>query len=96
MIDPEIQTALISAAGAVAVAVVGVVGLRWQGRHLKEVRHQVANSHETNLRDDLDGMRDDIRLVLEGQKQFAKDLGHEREERLELARQFYQHRAESE
>lgn len=96
MIDPAVQTALITAAGAVVVAVVGVVGLRWQGRHLKEVRHQVANSHETNLRDDLDGMRDDIRLVLEGQKQFAKDLGHEREERLELSRRFNRYLSDAE
>lgn len=64
-----VLVALISTFGLIAVALVGVLFQnRSQGRRLDKlhaktevVRDQVQNSHGTNLRDDLDGIRGEMR-----------------------------------
>lgn len=61
--EPTVQVALISAAGTVLVALVGVLTEALRRHHkaitevkenTREAREQVKNSHKTNLRDDLD------------------------------------------
>lgn len=69
--DSSIVTSAITAAAAVVVAVVGERQRRQHrttARTVRDVKEQVANSHSTNLRDDIDrvldgieGIRDDIR-----------------------------------
>lgn len=60
-----------------------------QGRALDEVRDQVSNSHGTNLRDDLDLIRDEMRagfhLLTDRLSDVATDLAWERRERMDLA-----------
>lgn len=83
---------------AIITGVLGVIGLvlaaviprlHRQGRALEVVREQVQNSHKTNLRDDLDVIRDEMRAgfaklgdVING---VAIDLAWERRERIDLA-----------
>ena len=57
----EIAVAAIGSGGLIAAA---ALPLMWRshGRQLGEIKEQVANSHGTNLRDDLDFIRD---LVLD-------------------------------
>ena len=84
--DAQIITAGITAASAVVVAIVGA-NQRRQHRTVRAVEEQVANSHTTNLRDDIDrvldgieGIRDDMRQEREdrraGDKALADRLGH--------------------
>lgn len=100
-LDPTVQAELIAAAGAVLLAVLGMVAaeLRRQGRTLRrtaadaaEARDQVANTHQTNLRDDLDGLTQRLDLVLSKQDSTDEQIGalrgelaHERAERLALS-----------
>lgn len=59
--------------------------------HVEETRHEVKNSHKTNLRDDLDLMHSDIKAIAEVQRAqgadiigIRTDLRLERQERIEL------------
>ncbi|MEU0739267.1 DUF2746 domain-containing protein [Streptomyces sp. NPDC006134] len=97
---PTTVAALISAAGAVAVALVGAVAelLRRQHRVMGEVREQVSNTHQTNLRDDLDRVIAGLDRVLAGQTEHSRDiaalradLSHERVERLAVAERLDHH-----
>ncbi|MFJ9158678.1 DUF2746 domain-containing protein [Streptomyces griseoviridis] len=99
-IDPSVQVALVSAGGAVTAALVGVLVelVRRQGRVMGEVREHVANTHQTNLRDDLDRVVDGMSRVLEGQADHAEELAHlrremahERVERLAVAERLDEH-----
>jgi hypothetical protein len=92
--------ALISAASAVTVALIGALVelLRRQHRAIGEVRDQVSNTHETNLRDDLDRVITSLDRVLDGQAQHSRDiaalrddLAHERAERLAVAERLDRH-----
>ncbi|MGW2541548.1 DUF2746 domain-containing protein [Kitasatospora sp. NPDC001574] len=107
MIDTPVMVAMVSAGGAVTAALVGLVVelLRRQGaaiaevrEHAQEARHQVANSHGTNLRDDLDHVIERLGLVLDGQERHGEELaslrreiGHERAERLAVAERLDSH-----
>lgn len=89
------------------VALVGVVVelLRRQAKaisevagHALEARDQVANTHSTNLRDDLDAVMFRIDRVIDGQERHNRDLaalreeiGHERRERLSVAERLDDH-----
>lgn len=96
--DPTVQTAIVGAVAAIAVAAFGAYGnkrLNQQDQKLKAVHHQVANSHETNLRDDLDRVIDGIETLVEGQRRHDEEIAGlrddfriERQERLALARWF--------
>lgn len=110
-LDPTVQVSLISAAGAVVVALVGVVVelLRRQAGTLSEVRDQVANTHSTNLRDDLDSVMHRIDRVIDNQarhdhtlKQHGRaldaireEIAHERRERLSVEERLDDHMAQS-
>ncbi|MEU3709016.1 DUF2746 domain-containing protein [Streptomyces catenulae] len=112
--EPDVQVALVSAGGAVTVALVGVLVelVRRQGRalgevreHTEEARHQVANTHTTNLRDDVDRVLDGMEQLLAGQLRHDEALGrhgdeingvrtdiaHERSERLAVAERLDEH-----
>jgi len=79
-VSGEVATAIITGLASVLVAVVTVPlpRLLRQGKHLAEVKEQVANAHGTNLRDDLDFIRD---LVLE----LKTDVSWVRREQLDQA-----------
>lgn len=80
----------------IAFVVMCFLGIPWTLQHfdLKAIRHQTENSHDTNLRDDIDEIREmvrdgmaDIRSDISG---IRKDIGGlrgelrtEREERIE-------------
>ncbi|GGU77262.1 hypothetical protein GCM10010211_48980 [Streptomyces albospinus] len=114
MIEPSVQVALVSAGGTVTVALVGVLVelVRRQGQalsevreHTEEARHQVANTHSTNLRDDVDRVLDGMEQLLAGQLRHDEALGrhgdeinalrremaHERVERLAVAERLDNH-----
>lgn len=59
-----ITVQLIASVGALLVAVVGLIGgnrkLRSIGADAAEARNQTANTHDTNLRDDIDAMRREV------------------------------------
>lgn len=96
-LDPTVQVALVGLIGTFLTLL--CEGLRRQHKALGEVkehaqaaRHQVQNSHATNLRDDLDRMHEDVRQVLEVVRSHGYELGHlrsdlqqERTERQQLA-----------
>ncbi|MER5632174.1 DUF2746 domain-containing protein [Streptomyces nitrosporeus] len=97
---PSTTAALISAGGAVIVALVGVLVefARRQHRVMGEVRDQVSNTHQTNLRDDLDRVISGLERVLDGQAEHSRgiaalrtDLSHERAERLAVAERLDHH-----
>ncbi|MEU9126573.1 DUF2746 domain-containing protein [Kitasatospora sp. NPDC048540] len=106
-IDASVQGAIVTTAGAVTVAAVGVVVelLRRQGRaisevrdHAQEARDQVANTHSTNLRDDLDRVIAGLDRVLDGQARheealhdLRREVAHERSERLAVAERLDKH-----
>ncbi|MFI9228972.1 DUF2746 domain-containing protein [Streptomyces rimosus] len=115
-IEPSVQVALVSAGGTITVALVGVLVelVRRQGRaisevreHTEEARHQVANTHETNLRDDVDRVLDGMERLLDGQARHdealsrhgeeigavRRDIAHERAERLAVAERLDNHLA---
>lgn len=108
-LDPSVQVSLVTAGGTVAVALVGVVIelLRRQANainevreHAAEARDQVANTHSTNLRDDLDAVAHRLDRVLAGQEQHTQDIAalradiaHERRERLAVAERLDDHMA---
>jgi hypothetical protein len=82
--NPVVLTALIGGCASVAVALIGLFGVIIPKIHkntasLGEVREQVRNSHGTNLRDDLDFIRD---VLLETRT----DVAWIRREQLDQAR----------
>ncbi|QBI99389.1 hypothetical protein SEA_CAELUM_26 [Streptomyces phage Caelum] len=107
--DSSVQVALVSAGGTLGVALVGVVVelLRRQAgainevrEHTQEARDQVANTHSTNLRDDLDAVAYRIDRVLALQERHSEDIAalrsdisHERRERLAVAERLDDHMA---
>jgi hypothetical protein len=97
--NPTVQVALISTIGAILVAVVGLIGSRMakHGRQIaesaadvKEVKEQVVNSHPTNLRADLDGIREDMRqgftILHDTIHDIRVDAAWERRERMDLSK----------
>ncbi|MFI2673997.1 DUF2746 domain-containing protein [Streptomyces albidoflavus] len=106
-LPPATQAAVVSAGGAVLVALVGVLVelVRRQGtaiaevrEHAQEARDQVSNTHTTNLRDDLDRVIAGLDRVLDGQAEHGRDirelrvdLSHERAERLAVAERLDSH-----
>ncbi|MFE7463113.1 DUF2746 domain-containing protein [Streptomyces sp. NPDC057499] len=108
-LDPTVQVSVVTASSTVAVAMVGVVVelLRRQSNainevreHAAEARDQVANTHSTNLRDDLDSVAHRIDRVLAFQERHGEeiaglrsDIAHERRERLAVAERLDDHMA---
>lgn len=73
LVDPTIAVALIGAIGAVATTALSI----WLRKRLNEVHHQVKNSHETNLRDDVDLMHRKIDRLID--YVIAGDLRHDQQ-----------------
>lgn len=72
--------ALIGFAGTVLAV---LIPLMWrQGRKLNAVHEQVTNSHPTNLRDDIDSLRNEVRS---GFAALHGEIALERTERIALA-----------
>lgn len=61
--SPEVWSALVTGCFLVLVTVITITlpRLLAQGRDIAEVKDQVKNSHRTNLRDDLDALRYEVR-----------------------------------
>jgi len=81
---PEVLVAFITSGFGLVGVLAGYIvpNMFKQRRLMSEVREQVANSHSTNLRDDLDHVRDLLYKVIDGQAQFREDLAIERRERI--------------
>ncbi|WMI34750.1 hypothetical protein SEA_MARAV_28 [Streptomyces phage Marav] len=108
-LDPTVQVSLITAGGTVGVALVGVLVelVRRQGNALSEVaenvqvaRDHVANTHDTNLRDDIDSLMYRLDRVIDAQETHGRELAalrediqHERRERLAVAERLDDHMA---
>ena len=88
MTDPTVLAAFIGGVFALVAALVSVMvpKLHRQGRDMKTIREQVQNSHGTNLRDDLDFVRDLVLGVHEELKDMRTDIAWERRERADLTR----------
>jgi hypothetical protein len=105
--EPGVQVALVTAGGTVAVAAIGVFAelLRRQTATLSEVRDQVSNTHDTNLRDDLDAVMFRIDRVIDNQERHGEaldrhgrelsslreEVAHERRERLSVEERLDDH-----
>ncbi|QPB09625.1 hypothetical protein CPT_Spernnie_021 [Streptomyces phage Spernnie] len=105
--DPSVQVAVVTTGGTVCVALVGVLieMMRRQANAMSEVRENVqvardhvANTHSTNLRDDLDAVMFRIDRVIDGQERHSEELtalrneiNHERRERLTVAERLDDH-----
>jgi len=108
-LDPAIREALISGGGTALVTLAGLITqlLRRQTKALAEVREhaleareQVSNTHETNLRDDLDKVIGGLDQLLDGQARHEEalhdlrlEVAHERTERLAVADRLDTHMA---
>jgi hypothetical protein len=85
-LEPTVQSALVTGAGTVLVALIGVVAelLRRQHKALDAVKQhteathdQVQNGHPSNLRDDVDRLLVGVDQVLDGQARHDQLLrGH--------------------
>lgn len=67
--------------GAAGLIVPAIVAHRRQGRDICEIKEEVKNDHNTNLRDDLDALKD---LMLDGfltlRSEFSRELSCLRED----------------
>jgi len=90
-VNNEILVALITGGlGLVAaISAATIPRIHRQGRALEVVKEQVVNSHRTNLRDDLDVIRDEMRegfrALADAISNVNTDLAWERRERMDLA-----------
>lgn len=105
-LDSDVQAALVTAIGAVLVALVGVALelLRRSHKRLGAVSEQVENNHASNLRDDVDRLLSGVDQLLDGQqnqddllREHTRDIGglraelrQERAERLDVERRMDQ------
>jgi hypothetical protein len=72
-------------AGFAAIAAIGVALINkhdLMAKDIKTTKEQVQNSHSTNLRDDLDGLHADVRLVLRAIEGLRDEVHDERRERI--------------
>ena len=70
MMAPEVQSAFIAGVFSLLVAIVGLLSVHMSKSRkvMKEVRDQVSNGHDTNL-------RDDITEIMRVQSQHTEDIG---------------------
>jgi predicted RNase H-like nuclease (RuvC/YqgF family) len=64
-IEPEVQVAIVSGIFLVISTYLGRL-VNKQNKTLRRVEHQVQNSHETNLRDDIDKIAHGVEKLSEG------------------------------
>jgi uncharacterized membrane-anchored protein len=93
--DGATIASIATAASSVLVATIGYFGRKVHKglQTANEVRDQVSNGHETNLRDDIDKILEGQSKLLSGQAEHTaqiailqEDLAWERRERMDLAR----------
>lgn len=72
--DTQITVQIIATVGLVVVAWIGNRKLNRIGADAKEARNQTANTHETNLRDDLDDLHAGVREVTRQVREVYEDL----------------------
>jgi hypothetical protein len=110
-LDPSVQAAIVTGGVTLLVALVSIAGemVRRQGKVLHHVKEQVANSHTTNLRDDLDRVIGGLERVLENQDMhdgllkahgyelgyLRKDMQQERRERQVVEERLDSHLADA-
>lgn len=91
MSDPQVLAAWIIGGLTLLTAILGIVlpKLLSQGRAIGRIHDQVTNSHETNLREDIDDLR---ALMIHGfqtmgdqMSDIRLDVAWERRERMDLA-----------
>lgn len=76
----DVIVAVITTFGIILTALLSYLGVVATGarRHAKAARHQVQNSHEVNLRDDLDekfeGLADLVKIVIKDQGGMKEDI----------------------
>lgn len=77
-LEAAVQAAIVTAAGTVLVALIGIALelLRRNHKRLGRVQEQVVNSHPTNLRDDIDQVLSELRGL-------RTEVRHERAERFD-------------
>jgi hypothetical protein len=94
-LEAPVQAAIVTATGAVIVALIGIAleMLRRNHKRLGRVQEQVVNSHPTNLRDDVDRVLAGLERIERTQRQQGGDINglreeirHERAERLDVER----------
>lgn len=106
-LEPSVQAAIVTAIGAVLVALVGIALelLRRNHKRLGKVTDQVENNHTSNLRDDVDQLLKGVDQLLAGQqsqdellREHTRDINglrteprHERAERLDVERRLTNH-----
>lgn len=85
-IDPTVQVAAVTATPILLTILLSELRSRRHGKRLNEltetsdeIKYELKNSHETNLRDDLDEMREEIRR---GFTSLFEDMRIERRDRL--------------
>lgn len=85
--SPEISVAAITASCAFIGAIVVALIQRNAtiADDIRATKEQVQNSHETNLRDDLDAMHETIRVVLRSVEGLHEEIRTERTERIAVS-----------
>jgi hypothetical protein len=100
--DVATTTTLITSGSTVIAAALGYFGNRVHKglKTANEVREQVSNGHQTNLRDDIDRILEGQAQLLAGQAEHTAQIGNlqddlnwERRERMDLARIVHGHHA---
>ena len=108
-LDPSVQVSLVTAGSTVGVALIGVLVELARRQHnalsavaedVQVARDHVANTHTTNLRDDIDSLMHRIDRVIDAQEVHGRelaalreDIAHERRERLAVAERLDDHMA---
>lgn len=85
--DATVQVALIAGSFSLLPLVAGELRQRKQSRHLAkqdqhldQIRHQVQNSHDTNLREDVDRVLSGVDTLVDGQRRHSRELGDLRQD----------------
>ncbi|QAY15848.1 hypothetical protein SEA_TINABELCHER_25 [Streptomyces phage TinaBelcher] len=108
-LDPAVQVSLVTAGSTIGVALIGVLVELARRQHnalsavaedVQVARDHVANTHTTNLRDDIDSLMHRIDRVIDAQEVHGRelaalrqDIAHERRERLAVAERLDDHMA---
>lgn len=82
-LTPGVITLLVAGFTTVSAILVALINKHDAvAKDIKITKEQVQNSHSTNLRDDIDGLHADVRLVLRSVETLREELYQERKERI--------------
>lgn len=79
-LDPIVQVAFVSGGFGLLSLIVSELRLRKQAGQIGEISEQVKNSHETNLRDDVDRVLSGVETLVEAQRRQGQDITGIRED----------------